>query len=148
MWKISVNDRYAAVRKQRLSYGSHTVSMIAPRSTTDRYTQKNQIDEGNQAVNVSVAPINQSSEVASFLQIVPVSRQSVGNRLNTYALLDRGSRVSFIEQNVQEKIGAQGTEITLSLAGIQGWQDLRTETVLLKKGTMLRCIQSNRLHIR
>ena len=76
------------------------------------------MDEGNHAVNVSAATINQSNEVTSFLQIVPVSIQSGGKRLNTYAFLDSGSTVSFIDQSVQEKLRAQGTDVTLNIAGI------------------------------
>ena len=64
--------------------------------------------EGNHAVNVSAATINQTNEVTSFLQIVPVSIQSGGNRLNTYVFLGSGSTVSFIDQSVQEKLRAQG----------------------------------------
>ena len=90
------------------------------------------MDEGNHAVNVSAATINQSNEVTSFLQIVPVSIQSGGNRLNTYAFLDSGSTVSFIDQSVQEKLRAQGTDVTLNIAGIHGTKDLKTERVPLK----------------
>ena len=73
------------------------------------------MDEGNHAVNVSTATLNQSNEVISFLQIVPVSIQSGGNRLNTYAFLDSGSTVSFIDH---ETLRAQGTDVTLNIAGI------------------------------
>ena len=90
------------------------------------------MDEGNHAVNVSAATINQSNEVTSFLQIVPVSIQSGGNRLNTYAFLDSGSTVSFIDQSVQEKLRAQGTDVTLNIAGIHGTKELKTEKVPLK----------------
>ena len=90
------------------------------------------MDEGNHAVNVSAATINQSNEVTSFLQIVPVSIQSDGNRLNTYAFLDSGSTVSFIDQSVQEKLRAQGTDVTLKIAGIHGTKDLKTEKIPLK----------------
>ena len=62
------------------------------------------MDEGNHAVNVSAATINQSNEVTGFLQIVPVSIQSGGNRLNTYAFLDSGSTVSFIEQKCAREV--------------------------------------------
>ena len=72
------------------------------------------MDEGNQAVNVSAATINQSNEVTSFLQIVPVSIRSGGNRLNTYAYLDSGSTVSFVDQSLQKKLRAQSTNVTLS----------------------------------
>ena len=90
------------------------------------------MDEGDHVVNLSAATINQSNEVTSFLRIVPVSIQSGGNRLSTYAFLDSGSTVSFIDQNVQEKLRAQGTELTLNIAGIHGTKDLKTEKVPLK----------------
>ena len=62
------------------------------------------MDEGNQCVNVSAATINQSNEVTSFLQIVPVSIQSGSNRLNSYAFLDSGPTVSFIDEIIREKL--------------------------------------------
>ena len=90
------------------------------------------MDEGNHAVNVSAATINKSNEVTSFLQIVPFSIQSGGSRLNTYAFLDSGSTVSFIDQSVQQKLRAQGTDATLNIAGIHGTKDLKTEKIRLK----------------
>ena len=39
---------------------------------------------------------------------------------------------SFIDQNVQEKLRAQGTDVTLNIAGIHGTKDLKTEKVPLK----------------
>ena len=90
------------------------------------------MDESNHSVNVTAAKINNSNDVTRFLQIVPVSVQSGGNRLNTYAFLNSGSTVSFINQSVQEKIRAQGTEVTLNIAGIHGKKNLKTERFLLK----------------
>ena len=142
---MSVNDRYAAVRKQRLCYGclgkGHAikdckVNACGINGCIKKHNRllhsENQMDEGNHAVNVSAATINQSNEVTSFLQIVPVSIQSGGNRLNTYAFLDSGSTVSFIDQSVQEKLRAQGTDVTLNIAGIHGTKDPKTEKVPLK----------------
>ena len=142
---MSVNDRYAAVRKQRLCYGClgkwHAikdckVNACGINGCIKKHNRllhsENQMDEGNHAVNVSAATINQSNEVTSFLQIVPVSIQSGGNRLNTCAFLDSGSTVSFIDQSVQEKSRAQGTGVTLNIAGIHGTMDLQTESVPLK----------------
>ena len=62
----------------------------------------------------------------------PVSKQSGGNRLNTYAFLDSGSSVSFIDQSVREKLRAEGINVTLNIAGIHGTRDLKTEKVPLK----------------
>ena len=90
------------------------------------------MDEFNHAVNVSAATINQSNDVTSFLQIVPVSINIGGNRLNTYAFFNSGSRVSFIDQSVQEKLRAQGADVTLDIAGIHGTKDVNTAKVPLK----------------
>ena len=90
---------------------------------------ENQIDEGSHAFNVSAATINKSNQVTSFLQIVPISVQSGGNRLTTYAFLDSGSTVSFIDQSVKNQLQAKGTDVALNIAGIHGTQNLRTEKV-------------------
>ena len=87
------------------------------------------MEKGSHAVNVSAATINQSNQVTTFLQIVPVSVQSGGNRLTTYAFLDSGSTVSFIDQSVKHQLQAKGTDATLNIAGIHGTQDLRREKV-------------------
>ena len=93
---MSVNDRYAAVRKQCLCYGclgkghaikDFKVNACGINGCIKKHNQlqhsENQMDAGNHAVNVSATTVNQSNEVTSFLQIVPVSIQSNGNRLNT-----------------------------------------------------------------
>ena len=142
---LSVNDRYAAVRKQRLCYGclgeGHAikdckVNVCGVNGFIKKLNQllhsENQTEESNHAVKVSAATINQGNEVKSIPQIVPVSIQRGGNRLNTYAFLDSGSTVSFIDQSVQKKLQAQCTELTLNTAGIHGTNDLKTERVPLK----------------
>ena len=85
--------------------------------------------EVSHAVNLSAATINWSNQVTSYLQIVPVSVQSGGNRLTTYAFLDSGSTVSFIDQSVKDQLQAKGTDVTLNIAGIHVTQDLWTEKV-------------------
>ena len=96
---------------------------------------ENQLDEGSHTVNVSAATTNQSNQITSFLQIVPVSVQSGGKRLTTYSFLDSGSIVSFIDQSVKDQLQGKGTDVTLNIAGIHGTQDLRTEKVpILIKG--------------
>ena len=138
----NVTDRYAAVRKERLCYGclgkGHSfkdckVHPCGINGCTKKHNRllhsENQTDEGSHAVNVSAATINQSNQVTSFLQIVPVSVQSGGNRLTTYAFFDSGSTVSFIDQSVKNQLQAKGTDVTLNIAGIHGTQDLRTEKV-------------------
>ena len=139
---MSVNDRYVAVRRERLCYGclgkGHSikdckVKVCGINGCTKKHNRllhsENRMDEGSHAVNVSAATINQSNQVTSFLQIVPVSVQSGGNRLTTYAFLDSGSTVLFIDQSVKDQLQAKGTEVNLNIAGIHGTQDLRTKKV-------------------
>ena len=122
--KMSVNDRYVAVRKQRLCYGclgkghaiidlkpTPAVSMDASKTTRLQHTE-NQMDECNQAVNVSI--------------------QSGCNRLNTYAFFDSVSSVSFIDQIVQENLRPESTDVALNITGIHRTKDLKTERVPLK----------------
>ena len=93
------------------------------------------MNEGNHAVNVSAATINQSDKVTSYLQIILVSIKSCSNRLNTYGFLDSGSTVSIIDQSTREKLQARGTDFTLNIAGIHGTKELKTEKVpLIIKG--------------
>ena len=142
---MNVNDRYAAVRKQRLCYGcvgkGHAIKDCKVnacgingciKKQNRLLHSENRMDEGNHAVIVIAATINQSNEVTSFLQIFSVSVQSGGNRLNIYAFLDSGSTVSLIGQSVQEKLRALGADVRLNIAGIHGTKDLKTEKVPLK----------------
>ena len=107
---MSVNDRYAALRKQRLSYGclckGHAIKgckVIACsingciKKHNRLLHSKKQMDESNHAVSGSAATISQSNAVTSFLQLVLVSKQSGSNSLNTYVFLDSGSTVSFVD---------------------------------------------------
>ena len=50
----------------------------------------------------------------------------------TYAFLDSGSTVSFIDQSVKDQLQAKGTDVTLNIAGIHGTQNFRTEKVPIK----------------
>ena len=142
---INVNDRYAAVRKPRLCYGclgkGHAikdckVNACGINGCIKKHNRllhsENQMDEGNHAVNLSAATIRQRNEVTSFLQIVPILIQSGSNKLNTYAFLDSGSTVSFVDRSVNEKLRAKSTDFTLNIAGIHGTKDLKTEIVPLK----------------
>ena len=139
---MNVTDRYAAVRKERLCYGClgkghaikdckvHPCGINGCAKKHNRLQHsKNQMEEGSHAVNVSAATIDQGNQVTSFPQIVPVSVQSGGNRLTTYAFLDSGSTVSFIDQSVKDQLQAKGTDVTLNIAGIHGTQNVRTERV-------------------
>ena len=119
--------------------------MDVPKKHNRLLHSENQMDECSYAVSVSAATTNQSNQVTSFLQILPVLVQSVCNRLTTCAFLDSGSAVSFIDQNVKDQLQNKCTDVTLNVPGIHGTQDLRTEKVpITKKGlqTMMHSIEA------
>ena len=103
--------------------------MDVPKKYKRLLHSENEMDEGSHAVKMSAATTNKSIQVTSFLQIVPVSVQSGGNRLTTYVFLDSGSIVSFIDQNVKNQLQAKGTDVTLNIVELHGTQDLRTEKI-------------------
>ena len=122
---MNVTDRYAAVRTERFCYGclgkGHAMKdcKVHPcgiNGCTKKHNRllhsENQMDEGSHAVHISAATINQSNQVTNFIQIVPISVQSGGNRLTTNAFLDSGSTVSFINQSDKDQLQAKGTALS------------------------------------
>ena len=86
---LRLNDQYAPVGKQGLCQGclsrGHAIkncknNVCGIKGCIKKYHRllhsENQMEDGNHAVNVSAATINQINEVTSFLQIVPVSIQA------------------------------------------------------------------------
>ena len=49
--------------------------------------------------------------------------------MQTYAFLDTGSTISFIDKSLRRKLQVEGNEVTLNVAGIHGSKDLLTEKV-------------------
>ena len=138
-------DRYAAAKKQHfydgfLSKGHTTKDCNVKACGIAECIKKqnpmlhleNQMNEGDHVIKVKAATINQNNEVRSVLQLIPVSIQSRDVRLNTYASLDSGSTVLFVNHCVQERLRAQGTDVTLHLAISQGMKDLGIEKFPLK----------------
>ena len=85
--------------------------------------------EASEVVNISSIDLRTINEVTSFLQILPVSLQSNGKSVSTYAFLDSGSKASFIDRSQQKKLQAKGKDVTLNLAGIHGTKDMKTEKI-------------------
>ena len=63
---------------------------------------------------------------------LPVVRIKLTNRdlsLNVLAMCDSGSSISFVDKSVVSKLQLQGQKVSLSVAGIHGSQDVKTEIV-------------------
>ena len=63
---------------------------------------------------------------------LPVVRIKLTKRdlsLNVLAMCDSGSSISFVDKTVVSKLQLQGRNASLSVAGIHGSQDVKTEIV-------------------
>ena len=62
-----------------------------------------------------------------MVQIKPTNRDLSQNVL---AICNSGSSISFVDKSVLSKLQLQGRKVSLSVAGIHGSRDVKTEIVL------------------
>ena len=70
-----------------------------------------------------------------FLQLIPIS---IGNEkpcVETIALCDTGSTVSFMDQSLVDLLRLKGKESIMSVAGIHGLSNLKTQIVTARVGS-------------
>ena len=93
--------------------------------------------------------LKRAIKLRDFFLIVHVSIESGGNSVNKSAFLDSGSTFSFTKLGLQVTLRAQGTEVTLIIAGIHVRKDLKTEGGHLKTMECIKtCTQSTPLYAR
>ena len=63
------------------------------------------------------------------LQVVRINFTNRNLSLNALAMCDSGSSISFVDKSVVSKLQIQGRKASLSVAGIHGSQDIKTEIV-------------------
>ena len=147
---MSVSDRYATAKKQRLCFGclkkgcsikECKVSSCGINGCTKNHnrmlhsdqnpTKPTNESEEPEDVKISSIYLRTSNEVTSFPQILPVSLQRNGKRVSMHAFLDSGSRVSVIDWSLQKKLQAKKKDVTLNVTGIHGTKDMKTEENLV-----------------
>ena len=117
-------------------------SMDAQRNTTEScmWILKSQ----RKTINKSEEPRSQNSAGSSsmlstgnseFLQVIPISIGSGKRCVETIALCDNGSTVSFMDQNLVSLLRLKNKELVVSVAGIHGLSDMRTEFVTANVGS-------------
>ena len=107
---MTVSDRYAAAKKQRLCFGclkkgcsikDCKVSACGINGCTKKHNRMLHSDQkpsksSNEAeaetATLSSLDLRRSNEVTSFLQILQVSLQYDGKRVSTFAFLDSGAK--------------------------------------------------------
>ena len=69
-----------------------------------------------------------STGSSGFLQLIPISIGNDKRSVETIALCDTGSTVSFIDQTLVDLLKLKSKESGMSVAGIHGLSDMRTES--------------------
>ena len=70
-----------------------------------------------------------------FLQLIPISIGNEKRCVETIALCDTGSTVSFMDQTLVDLLRLKGKESVMSVAGIHGLSDMKTQIVTAKVGS-------------
>ena len=76
-----------------------------------------------------------STGSSGFLQLIPVSIGNEKRCVETIALCDTGSTNSFMDQTLVDLLRLKGKESVMSVAGIHGLSDLKTQIVTAKVGS-------------
>ena len=76
-----------------------------------------------------------STGSSGFLQLIPISIGNEKRCVETIALCETGSTVSFMDQTLVDLLRLKGKESVMSVAGIHGLSDLKTQIVTAKVGS-------------
>ena len=95
--------------------------------------QKKQ-NSNNEATNNAEAVLTANS-CSGSLQIIPIIFSSGTTSIDTMAICDTGSTLSFVNKSIQDLVDAQGNLLTLNIAGIKGTKEMISEKVRIKVKT-------------
>ena len=75
-----------------------------------------------------------STDSSAFLKLIPFSIENEKRNVETIALRDTGSMVSFVEKTLVILLKLKDKESVMAVAGIHGQSDMKTETVTTRIG--------------
>ena len=149
----SANERYETLKKLKLCFcclNSHMIKdcklerVCGVNGCTKKHNRMLHVDfEKSEKENKSEEPRSQNKAGSSsmlsighsgFLQLIPISIGSEKRCVETIALCDTGSTVSFMDQNLVPLLRLRGKDSVVSVAGIHGLSDMKTEVVTRNVG--------------
>ena len=149
----SVNERYESLKKLKLCFcclNPHLIKdckserVCGINGCTKKHNRLLHSDTpkvDNDKRSEQSAPQNRagissmlSTESSAFLQLIPVSIGNERKCVETIALCDTGSSVSFIDQSLVNLLKLKGKDSVMSVAGIHGLNDMKTQIVSAKIG--------------
>ena len=149
----SVNERYETLRKLKLCFccfnphlikdckserlcgingctKKHNKMLHQDAAKADNDKSKEEPLSQNRAGSSSML----STASSGFLQLIPISIGNGKRCVETIALCDTGSTVSFMDQSLVSILKLRGKESVMSIAGIHGSSDIKTEVVTARVG--------------
>ena len=103
---------------------------------SDDYKPKLQKETSNSLENTTNADAVMTANACSrSLQIVPITLSKGATSIETMAICDTGSTLSFVDKDIKNRLGVQGNAITLNIAGINGTKEMNSERVRINVST-------------
>ena len=149
----SVNERYETLKKLKLCFcclNPHLIKdckserVCGVNGCTKKHykllhsdspkTEKGKKSEEPLSQNRAGSSSLLSTGSSGFLQLIPISIGNDKRSVETIALCDTGSTVSFMNQILVDLLKLKGKESVMSVAGIQGLSDMKTEIVTTRIG--------------
>ena len=137
---MKLNERRENVQKLRLCFNclrpGHRSEDCKKRtfSVPNCGRQHNKLLHSNFSKEATTAASDATTAVATMitqggLPVVRIKLVNEGLRLSVLAMFDTGSSISFVDKSIVSTLQLQGQKTNLSLAGIHGSQDAKTEIV-------------------
>ena len=87
----------------------------------------------DETANIAVAVLLANSCSGNgYLQIVPITLSSGNVLIETMAICDTGSTLSFVDKSLRDQLDVPGNSITLNIASINGTKEMVIEKVRIK----------------
>ena len=149
----SVNERYETLKKLKLCFcclNTHLIKdckserVCGVNGCTKKHnrllhsdvqkTEKDKKSEEPLSQNRAGSSSLLSTGSSGFLQLIPLSIGNGKRSVETIALCDTGSTVSFMDQTLVDLLKLKGKESVMSVAGIHGQSDIKTEIITARIG--------------
>ena len=95
--------------------------------------QKESHTKGETANNVDA--VLTANSCSGSLQIVPITSSKRNIAIETMAICDTGSTLSFVDKSLRDQLDVPGNSIVLNIAGINGTNEMVSEKVRIKVTT-------------
>ena len=148
-----VNERYETLEKYKLCFcclNSHLMKdcksdrVCGVNGCTKKHnkllhsdsskTEKDKTSEEPSSQNRAGGSSMLSTGSSGFLQLIPISIGNDKRSVETLALCDTGSTVSFMDKTLVDLLKLKGKESVMSVAGIHGLSEMKTEIVTARIG--------------